>query len=419
MIADDCFLHDKDRLKHGDAIALLRERMAPLTRTEEIPLSESCGKVLAQDIKAPRNIPAFDNAAVDGYAFAHAGHAVTGGFFPLAARIAAGDENNIELPGASAARIFTGAAMPLGADTVVMQEDCERHEQDGTQFIVIPAGLKKGANCRLAGEDVAAKSTVAKTGTVLRPQDLAAIASTGTDKVCVFTPLKVGLLSSGNELLQPGDEFENGKVYDANGVMLSSLFGSLPVTVTNLGVCPDDRQAVGNLLTDASTQFDVVISSGGASRGEEDHFVGALEKLGKSHMWQLAIKPGRPMSLGQIDKALFFVLPGNPVAAFVCFALYVRPSLLRLGGADWYEPKRFPLPADFSITSKPDRREFLRGIYHIHDDGKVTIDKYDRDGSGLISGLREADGLIEVSETATSVSSGDMISFIPFSELGI
>lgn len=417
-LANDCFLHDKDRLQHDQALEILRQNMRVISRVETVSLANANGRILAADVIAPRNIPAFDNSAVDGYAFAHDDFEPTGGFFPLTARIAAGDTVEIELPGFSAARIFTGAKMPEGADTIAMQEDCEPHEQDGGQFIAIPAGLKKGANCRLAGEDVSADKFVATSGIKLRPQDLAAIASTGTREVKVHKPLKVGLLSSGNEILRPGEAFEQGKVYDANHFMLSGLLKNLNVEITDLGICPDDAEKVEALLKDASTKFDIVISSGGASKGEEDHFVDALGKLGKCHLWQLAVKPGRPMSFGQIDNTLVFTLPGNPVAAFVCFSLYVRPSIQSLSGAEFSEPQRYKIPSGFSIKSKPDRREFLRGYIVNENDTPIAM-KFDRDGSGLITGLRESSGLIEIPEETTSVEKGNLVNFIPYSELGI
>ncbi|MEM7069205.1 MAG: gephyrin-like molybdotransferase Glp [Pseudomonadota bacterium] len=418
-LSDDCFVHDKDRMKHEEAINLLKERMVPIARMEELPLDVATGRILASDVIAPRNIPGFDNSAVDGYAFAHTDFDTTGGFFPVTARVPAGETENIELPSSSAARIFTGARMPQGTDTVAMQEDCEPHTQDGTEFIIIPPGLKNGANCRLAGEDVKTGSPVALENEQLRPQELAAIASTGKAEVSVFAPLKIALISSGDEILRPGESYQDGKVYDANQFMLRGLLDRLNVKITDLGVCPDDRSALEELLTDAAGVHDVIISTGGASKGEEDHFVEALDNLGKCHLWQLAVKPGRPMSFGQIKKTPCFTLPGNPVAAFVCFVLYVRPSLIRLGGGKWNEPARYPLPASFSIKSKPDRREFLRGFTVKDEDGNLTVAKFDRDGSGLISGLRAATGLIEIPEDRTSVNQGDMVDFLPFSEFGL
>lgn len=417
-LVDDCFIHDKDRLRHDEALSILRERMGIIASVETINLDTATGRILAKDVIASRNIPAFDNSAVDGYAFAYDDFEPTGGFFPMAARIAAGNTNEIELPGFAAARIFTGAKMPQGADTIAMQEDCEIHKQEGGKFVVIPSGLKKGANRRLAGEDVSADETVAKAGTKLRPQDVAAIASTGTETIEVHAPLKVGLLSSGNEILRPGKSFEQGKVYDANHFMLQGLLQDLNVNCTDLGVCPDNADLVETLLKDAAPKFDIIISSGGASKGEEDYFVDTLGKLGKCHLWQLAVKPGRPVSFGQIDETLVFTLPGNPVAAFVCFLLYVRPSIERLSGGEFKEPQRYKIPAGFSIKSKPDRREFLRGFINNEEDTPKVM-KFDRDGSGLITGLREASGLIEIGEETTSVDEGELVDFIPFAELGI
>lgn len=418
-LADDCFAHDKDRMKHAEAIALLQKQVSTIVGTETIELAEVTGRILAQDISAPRNIPAFDNSAVDGFAFAHSDYEACGGFFPITARIPAGEAIDIELPSATSARIFTGARMPSGADTVAMQEDCELHTQDGTNFAIIPRGLKSGANCRLAGEDVKSGEMVAETNTVLRPQDLAAIASTGTNKIEVHNQLKIALFSSGDELLRPGDEFTVGKVYDANHFMLRSMLGTLPAEISDLGILPDDPNAVEALLEKATEDHNVVLSTGGASRGEEDHFVDALTKLGNCHMWQLAVKPGRPMAFGQIGNTPCFTLPGNPVAAFVCFLLYVRPALICLAGGNWNEPQRFSIPAAFSIKSKPDRREFLRGNLETNENGSVMVQKFQRDGSGLISGLRAADGLIEIPEKTTEISAGDPVDFIPFSELGI
>jgi len=415
-LQDDCFLHDKDRLKHDEAIVILKNRLAPIAKIENVPISEASGRILAINIQAPRSIPSTDNAAVDGYAFAHKDHEPTGGFFPISARIAAGETAEIELPGHSAARIFTGAPIPSGADSVAMQEDCELHEQDGGKFVIIPSGLKEGANCRKAGEDVCEGEGVAEKNTRLRPQDIAAIASAGLAEVEVYEKLRVGVLSSGDEILRPGETFSKGQVYDANHFMLRSLLEALPIEFTDLGVSKDEPGYVETLLKDASQAYDVILSTGGASRGEEDHFVNALEKLGSCHLWQLAVKPGRPMSFGQIDGTPCFSLPGNPVAAFVCFLLYVRPSILAMAGSNWPVSEKYCIPSGFQITSKPDRREFLRGRVIQNTDGSAELEKFDRDGSGLISGLQFAGGLIEIPEATIKVDIGDPLTYIPLSQ---
>jgi molybdopterin molybdotransferase len=222
-LLDDCFLHDKDRLRHAEALAILKERMHRVTEPEEIPLEQAFGRILAEDITAPRDVPQADNSAVDGYAFRFEDHEPAGGFLRLEQRIAAGHPSNTPLGPCGAAQIFTGAIMPPGADTVAMQEDCETHEQDGQSFVIVPAGLKKGANRRKAGEDLAKGTVLLSPGQRLRPQDLAAIASTGQSSVRVYRKVRVALMSTGDEIRRPGPELQPGEVYDSNHFLLRAL----------------------------------------------------------------------------------------------------------------------------------------------------------------------------------------------------
>ncbi|MBO6891307.1 MAG: molybdopterin molybdotransferase MoeA [Roseibium sp.] len=419
-LLDDCFLHDKDRLRHHEALTILEERVSRLANQETVRLEDALERLLAETITAPRNIPLADNSAVDGYAFRHADFDDAGGFFPLQQRIAAGHTSDLELAPWAAARIFTGAVMPPGADTVAMQEDCETHQQDGKDFVIIPQGLKKGANCRRAGEDVAEGATILGEGQRLRPQDLAAIASTGQAEISVFRKLKVALVSTGDELRRPGDLITVGDVYDSNHFLLRGLCATLPLEITDLGIIRDDAVLVERTLKETAQTFDVVLTTGGASRGEEDHMLTALDRLGNRHMWQLAIKPGRPMMFGQIGACTFLGLPGNPVAAMVCFLNYVRPVLNVLAGGDFLQPQSFLIPAAFDVPKKkPDRREFYRGFLQTDDEGRTLANKFMRDGSGLITGLREADGLIEIPEEVTEIRRGDLVRFLPFSGFGI
>ena len=419
-LADDCFLTDSDRMTHAEVLTVLRERLSPVVGTETVALAKAGSRVLAETVAAPRDIPAYDNAAVDGFAFASADYGREGARLPVVMRIAAGDTDVSALPRAAAARIFTGAAVPAGADTVAMQEDCELEEATGPPVVIIPAGLKKGANRRRAGEDVAAGQMIAEPGDRLRPQDVAAIASTGRANVSVFSRLKIGVVSSGNELRRPGDGLDLGQVYDSNHFLLRALLAPIAGEMVDLGVLPDRADETQRKVAEAAQKCDVVLTTGGASKGEEDHLVAALDNLGKRHLWQIAVKPGRPMSFGQVGDTTFFCLPGNPVAAFVCFLLYVRPALILLGGGKWREPQRFPVPAGFSIPKKKTgRREFWRGWLEEDVEGNPVARKFDRDGSGLISGLRQASGLIEVGEDIASVAPGDHVRFIPFSEFGI
>jgi molybdopterin molybdotransferase len=319
----------------------------------------------------------------------------------------------------TAARTFTGAVMPAGHDTMVLQEDVEARTVSGRTVVAIPAGLKRGANVRRAGEDVQAGETLLRAGAILRPQELAALASIGMAEASCFARLKVAVISTGDEVVRPGAGLAEGQVYDANAPMLAALIASAGALPADLGVLLDDPAEIKRRLARAAERFDAVILSGGASRGEEDHVVAALDALGKRHLWQLAVKPGRPMSFGQIGDCVVLGLPGNPVAVFVCFLLYVWPLLRRMGGAEWPEPRRYQLPALFAFPGRrTGRREFWRGILKETPHG-LAVDKFARDGSGLISGLRAADGLIDIPEDVTGVQPGDPVAFISFAEYGL
>ena len=419
-LEDDCFAHDRRRLRHDEALAILKARVRPVVGVERVGLAQAAGRILAAAAHAPHPVPAHDNAAVDGYAFAAADYDTTAGAtLTVEGRAAAGHGLAGRAAPGMAAHIFTGAMLPEGHDTVVMQEDVRSGEIDGRAAVNIPAGLKRGANVRRAGEDVKEGEAVLTPGAVLRPQDLSALASLGFGEVACFRRLRVAVVSSGDEVVRAGVPLKPGQVRDANAPMLASLIANAGATPVDLGVLPDDLNAVQEALHEAAQRFDVIITSGGASRGEEDHLVTALDALGKRHLWQLAIKPGRPMSFGQIGDAVVLGLPGNPVAVFVCFLLYGWPLLRRLGGAEWPEPRRYELPALFAVPArKLGRREFWRGILRPSPHG-LAVDKFARDGSGLICGLRAADGLIDIPEEVVEVKPGDRVTFIPFTEFGI
>jgi molybdopterin molybdotransferase len=419
-LVDDCFVLDKDRLPHREALSILKSRVHPVVGIEQVPLAEVVGRFLAEPVVAPRPIPAHDNAAVDGYAFAAAGYdAEKGATLKVSGDAAAGHPFSGDVPAGCAVRIFTGAVMPARLDTVAMQEDVRTEERGGAQWAHIPPGLKAGANRRLAGEDTKAGETLVEAGIRLRPQEGASAAASGLGAVSCFAPLKVAVFSTGDEILRSGEPFAEGKVYDANAPMLHGLITAAGAEAVDLGIVPDTRDRVVAALSEASRNFDAIVISGGASQGREDHVVRSIDALGKRHLWQIAIKPGRPMSFGQIGDCVVLGLPGNPVAVFVCFLMYVRPVLTRLAGGAWPEPVRYPVPAGFTQKKKVGRREFWRAKLAHDSDGRLVVAKFPRDGSGLISSLREADGLIEVAEDITEVRAGERVDFIPFSEFGL
>lgn len=418
-LIDDCFVLDKDRIAHHEALAILRSRVHPVVESEEVKLAEAAGRFLAEALVSPRPIPAHDNAAVDGYAFAHSAYnKEKGAKLIVAGEASAGHPFQAKPPPDSAVRIFTGAVMPSGLDSVVMQEDTRIEQMGNERWVHIPPGLKQGANRRLAGEDSKPGDVLVEVGTTLRPQEVATAAATGLDRLRCYAPLKVAVVSTGDEILRPGEAFTRGKVYDANAAMLKGLIQAAGAEAVDLGILADNAGLVRAALSDASVRYNVVVVSGGASQGAEDHVVRNIDALGKRHLWQIAIKPGRPMSFGQIGDCVVLGLPGNPVAVFVCFLIYVRPVLTRLAGGIWPEPVSFPLPASFAQKKKVGRREFWRARL-TRTGGRLAVAKFARDGSGLISSMREADGLIEVAENVSEVREGDIVDFMPFTEFGL
>lgn len=420
-LLNDCFVHDGQRMRHDDALRLLRDRVLPIAAEETVPLSAASGRIAARAVTASRSVPPATNSAVDGYAFPSAAYdRDRGATLPIVGRIAAGHPLSGSLSGASAVRIFTGGLLPTGCDTVAMQEDVTVNGPGGAASVTLPPGLRTGSNVRPAGEDVAAGETIIAAGRMLRPQDLAALASVGVAEVTCHRRLRVAILSTGDEVVPAGQgTLAGGQVFDANAPMLRAIIEANGASVTDLGVLPDKPDRIRAELAAAARHHDVIVSSGGVSRGEEDHLAPALEALGRRHLWQIAVKPGRPLAFGQIGSAVVVGLPGNPVAVFVCALLYLRPLLVRLGGGVWPEPRRYPLEAAFEFRGrKPGRREFWRGIL-VETPAGLAVDKFRRDGSGLISGLRASDGLIDIPEERGDVLAGETVAFIPYSELGL
>ncbi len=414
QLSDDCFAFGGTLMTAGEALAQLSERLDVVAGRETVPLRQTRGRILAADLVAPFPVPPHDNAAVDGYAVYFDdldGEGETR--LPVGARIAAGQSMEHPVPRGEAVRIFTGAPMPPGPDTVLMQEDCARQDDN----VVIPPGIKRGANRRHAGEDIEAGSVVLRQGRRLRAQDVGLAASIGRAALEVRIRLRVALFSTGDEIREVTEELPPGCVYDANRYALAGLLDELGCEVDDLGILQDSVGAVCAALADAAASHDLIMTSGGVSTGEEDHVRAAVEALGAIHFWRLAIRPGRPLALGQVGRVPFIGLPGNPVAVMVTFMRFARPAILRLAGAADVAPKTFPVRAAFAYRKKVSRREWLRVSLHTDEAGMPYVTKFPRDGAGILSSMVGSDGLLELPEDLAAVEEGATVDFLPFSEV--
>lgn len=421
QLSDDCFVPGAGLLDAEAALEMLENRLAPIVGTETVALARASGRILATDLVAGRDVPPHDNSAVDGYAiwFDDLG---PGGetILPIAGRISAGHPAENAPARGTALRIFTGAPIPGGADgpdTVLMQEDCREIESDGTRAVAIPQGIARGANRRDRGEDIAAGATVLRAGARLRPQDVGLAASLGHDRLDVFERLTVGVMSTGDEVYEPGTDAPAGGIYDANRHALAALLGDLGCTVRDLGIVPDDRARIADALRGAAQTCDAIVSSAGMSVGEEDHLAAAVGDLGALHFWKVAIKPGRPVAFGQVADTPFIGLPGNPAAMMVTFLRLARPALLRMAGAGKVRPRFYPVRAGFAHTKKARRREYLRVSLSRDADGALVAHKYPRSGAGILSSLVESDGLVELPAEMTQLTPGTVVSYLPFTEV--
>lgn len=417
QLKDDCFAFGGELMPLDDALEGLSGRVGPVMGPEQVPLSAARGRILAEDIVADRDVPPFDNSAVDGYAVyfddldseGDTRLAVTG-------RITAGHPLGREAKRGEALRIFTGAQMPdgpAGPDTIFMEEDCV---DDGTD-VILPAGLKRGSNRRDAGEDVKKGAVIIKAGQRLRAQEIGLLASVGLSGVSVYQRLRAAVFSTGDEVRDPGDDAENGTIYDANRYAIIALLEGLGVAVTDLGILKDDQDAIMTALKTAAPDHDLLVTSGGVSAGEEDHVKAAVGDLGKIHFWRLAIKPGRPVALGQVGGTAFLGLPGNPVAAMVTFLVIGRPLVLLLSGAGDISSTRYAVEAGFDYKKKIGRREWVRVRLETNGEGRLVAIKHGSSGAGILTSMVDADGLAELPEDMEVLKKGAMIDFLPFSEV--
>lgn len=386
----------------GSAVALVDE--------ETVMLDEALGRVLSQPVASTINVPAWDNSAMDGYAVRH--RDINGlDTLPVVQRIPAGT-NGQPLVAGTAARIFTGAPIPEGADTVVMQEMVTREGES----IRINGDVVQGSNIRSAGEDIHSGDKVIEIGTRLHPQHVGLAASTGIDKLVVKRKLKVAIFTTGDELTMPGHALEEGKIYNSNRYLFRGLLEKMGCEVVDLGNVADQYNATCEALTIAAAKADLILSSGGVSVGEEDYVKKALEDLGRLDLWKIAVRPGKPLAFGNVNDIPFIGVPGNPVSLFVTFSIFVRPFILRSMGVSDVTPVEYKVVAGFDWQRPDKRAEYMRAKLVTNDEGLTVVNVYPSRSSGVLSSVTWADGMVVINPEQ-KLKKGDKVRYIPFSSL--
>ncbi len=396
-----------------EALAFLLRQARPIQDTESVPLQAGLGRILAQGVRSPVDVPPWDNSAMDGYAvrFQDLGAFQQG--LRITQRIPAGSVGTALEPG-TAARIFTGAPVPPGADTVVIQEVCEVRDE---MLMVRESPSAAGANIRRAGEDILQGEEILKPGLRLAPQHLGLAASVGAAELMVYRPLKVAILASGDELVMPGQPLGEGQIYNSNQFTLTGLVQRLGCEVVPVGIVEDTYEATCEALVQASKAADLVLASGGVSVGEEDHVKPAVEHLGSLELWKIASRPGKPLAFGWLGDVPFLGAPGNPVSVFVTFSIFMLPFIRLLQGqTEPVRPVMQKVVSGFEKSGNDKRQEYARGRLEVDGDGRQIVRLFSNASSGVMTSVVWANGLV-VLPPLTPVVSGDLVDFIPFSEL--
>ena len=408
----DCCMDASDSsIPAGEALRLIADRTQPVTGSEAVPLRNALGRILARPITSPINVPAYRNSAMDGYAV-HGKDIPRDGQsrLPVAGSAFAGKPFSGSLERGQCIRIMTGAKMPAGADTVIMQEWVER-EGDAA---LIDNRTRPGANVRQAGEDIQADSVILEAGAEIGPAQLGLLASLGIAEVQVQRLVRVAFFSSGDEIRSIGQPLEEGQIYDSNRYTLFGMLHEIGVGVIDMGVIPDRAEAIQEAMIEASREADMVLTSGGISVGEADFIAEAIHKLGQVHFAKVAIKPGRPLTFAHINDACFFGLPGNPVAVMITFLQFVRPAILRMQGRQQRLVPTLKVKAGCPFRKLPGRTEYQRGVLSLDDSGELVVNSSGRQGSGVLSSMSNGNCFVLLHEASESIQPGDRVEVQPF-----
>ena len=406
---------DPSSITVNQAMAHIRETIDPITDTETLDIHSSLGRVCSADITSEFNVPNHTNSAMDGYAFCARNSAVNQGdkFDVVGASFAGAPFAGQVKPG-QCARIMTGAVMPEGTDTVIMQE---RVERDG-DTITLLTGEKSGANVRYAGEDIGAGEVVIPRGTRLGASCLGLMASLGLESVAVYRRPRIAFFSNGDELRPVGTPLALGEVYDSNRYTLFAMLSELGVEQIDLGVVKDDPDAIAATIEEAASRADLVITTAGASVGEADYIKDILIRLGQVSFWKVAIKPGRPISFGKLGTSLFFGLPGNPVSVMVTFQVFLTPAIRQLAGEQFYVPLKLKMKTVTDLRKKPGRMEYQRGVMSLNEFGETVVQSTGEQGSGILSSMSEANCFIILGDESEGAKAGDWVEVQPFDHSG-
>jgi molybdopterin molybdotransferase len=404
--------HEGPALKLADALARIIAEVEPVAGSETLAVRSALGRVLAADVVSRINVPSHTNSAMDGYALDGAALSTDGETrFEVIGTSAAGRPFAGEVGAGQCVRIMTGACMPSGSDTVVMQENVTR---DG-DIVIIRAGQKRGQHVRQAGEDIAAGNVALGAGTRLMPAEIGILASIGIGEVSVLRRPRVAFFSTGDELRSIGEALGEGQIYDSNRYTIYGMLNRLGVEVLDMGVIRDDRDAVEQAFAKAAAEADAIVTSGGVSVGDADYVAETLERAGTVGFWKVAMKPGRPLAFGRIGDALFFGLPGNPNSVMATFYQLVQPALQALAGMpDPAPPLTMSAISASALHKKPGRREFQRGVLSRGADGRPVVHKTSHQGSGVLSSMAAANCFIVLPEDAGPVAEGDEVTVQPF-----